>query len=324
MKKCIITCLIVTVLLLMGTAGLLSQEGRGGGRLIGSVKDEAGKPIANVKLVLKSISYKFKLETKSDSEGKWAFYGFGRDQFKITGSKEGFASFETVQSLSGINRNPILDIVMVKAIPQSIQDPSVDKVSRTGLKKGNALYKEGKYQEALPYFKNFLAGNPDQYKMGINLGNCYLQLKLYENAVKTFEQVIAGFKKDTPNLKGNASVASLYANIGEAYSAMNNLEKAAANYKQSMEISPPTDAAVAYNVAEILFNGGITDEAIEYYTLAAKLKPEMAIYYSKLGYAYLNKGDLETAISNFEKFIKLAPDDPQTPALQDLIKSLKQ
>lgn len=323
-KQLIITFIIVPVLLLMGTSDLISQEGRGGGRLTGSVKDETGAPIADVKIVLQSISYNFNLETISDAEGKWGFYGFGKDQFKITGTKEGYAPFEHIQALSGVNRNPVLDLVMVKAAPQAIQDAGVDQVSRTGLKKGNTLYKEGKFQEALPYFKNFLAGNPDQYKMGINLGNCYLQVKQYEEAIKTFKQVIEGFKKETPNLKGNNNVASIYANIGEAYSAMNNLEEAAVYYKKSMDTSPPTDAAVAYNVAEILFNGGKTDEAIEYYSLAAKLKPEMAIYYSKLGYAYLNKGDLKAAVSYFEKFVKLAPNDPTTPELQDLIKSLKQ
>lgn len=322
MKKQLIIVFVI-LLLLIGTSDIFAQEGRGGGRLTGSVNDKEGNPVADVKIFLQALSYNFNLETTSNAEGKWGLYGFGKDQFKITASKEGYAPFEIVQQLSGVNRNPFLELIMVKAAPQEIKDAGVDKAARTGLKKGNALYKEGKFQEALPHFTNFLAGNPDQYKMGINLGNCYLQLKRYEEAVKTFKQVIDGFKKDTPNLKGNANVASLYANIGEAYSSMNNLEEAAVNYKKSMEISPPTDAAVAYNVAEILFNGGKTDEAIEYYSLAVKLKPEMAIYYSKLGYAYLNKGDLKGAVSYFEKFVKLAPDDPQTPALLDLIKDLK-
>lgn len=312
------------VILLSFSFTLLSQEGRGGGRLKGTVKDKDGAPIENVKIVIQAISYNFQLDATSDENGGWGMYGFGKDQFKVTAVKEGYTPFEHVLQLSGVNKNPELEIVMVKIPPQAVQDSKVDNASREGIKKGNALYKEGKFAEALPYFKNFMDSNPDQYKMGINLGNCYLQLKQYENAIKALQATIDGFKKETPNLKGNANVASLYANIGEAYSGMDNLEDAAVNYKKSMEILPPTDAAVAYNVAEILFNGGKTDEAIEYYELAAKLKPEMAVYYSKLGYAYLNKGEVETAVSYFEKFIKLAPDDPQTPSLQDLIKDLKQ
>ena len=323
-KQLTLIVIFVTVFLLSSSLTLFSQEGRGSGRLVGTAKDKEGAPLENVKIVLQAMSYNFKLETTSDKNGGWGFYGFGKDQFKVSASKEGYTPFEHILPLSGVNKNPVLDIVLAKMPPQAIKDSKVDNASRESVKKGNALYKEKKFAEALPYFKTFLDSNPDQYKMGINLGNCYLQLKQYEEAIKAFQTAIEGFKKETPNLKGNANVASLYANIGEAYSGMENLEEAAINYKKSMEILPPTDAAVAYNVAEILFNGGKTDEAIEYYELAVKLKPDMAIYYSKLGYAYLNKGEVETAVSYFEKFVKMAPDDPQAPALQDLIKELKQ
>jgi tetratricopeptide (TPR) repeat protein len=323
-KQLSLIVIIIAVLLLSSTFILFSQEGRGGGRLVGTAKDKDGAPLENVKIILQAMSFNFKLETTSGKDGEWGFYGFGKDQFKVTASKEGYTPFEHILPLSGVNKNPVLDIVMAKIPPQAVKDSKVDNASKEAVKKGNTLYKEGKFAEALPYFKNFLDSNPDQYKMGINLGNCYLQLKQYEDAIKAFQAAIEGFKKENPNLKGNANVASLYANVGEAYSGMENLEEAAVNYRKSMEILPPTDAAVAYNVAEILFNGGKTDEAIEYYELAAKLKPEMAIYYSKLGYAYLNKGEIEAAISYFEKFVKMAPNDPQTPALQDLIKDLKQ
>lgn len=323
-KQLTLIVIIMTVLLLSSSFTLFSQEGRGSGRLVGTVKDKDGAPLENVKIVIQAMSYNFNMETTSDENGNWGFYGFGKDQFKVTANIEGYTPFEHILQLSGVNKNPLLDIVLAKIPPQAIQDSKVDNASREGVKKGNELYKAGKYAEALPYFKNFVDGNPDQYKIAINLGNCYLQLKQYEDAIKAFQAAIEGFKKETPNLKGNANVASLYANIGEAYSGMENLEEAAVSYKKSMEILPPTDAAVAYNVAEILFNGGKTDEAIEYYALAAKLKPDMAVYYSKLGYAYLNKGEIEPAVSNFEKFVKMAPNDPQTPALQDLIKELKQ
>ena len=301
---------------------LLAQEGRGTGRLMGTVKDESGQPLKGVAITLKALNFDFKSEAQSDADGIWAIFGFGVGQFKITAMKDGFKPIEYIQALSGINKNPQLDIVLVKEV--KAKEPEVDKVSGEQIKKGNALYKEEKYAEALPYFQGFLENNPKQFQSGINLGNCYMQLKQYEAAINAFKKVIGGFKNENPNLKGNEKAATIYASIGEAYSALNNLEEAAKFYKESMALYPPKDAAVAYNVAEILFVGGMTDEAIEYYSLAASLKPEMAVYYSKLGYAYLNKGDFKPAIENFEKFIKLAPDDPQTPTLKSLVVELKQ
>lgn len=110
-----------------------------------------------------------------------------------------------------------MHIILKKAQEVKIKtDAGVDKVSGEGLKQGNALYSEGKYTEALPYFESFLEKNPTQFKMGINLGNCYMQLKKYEQAIKTFKMVVEGFKKETPNLKGNEKAATIYASIGEA------------------------------------------------------------------------------------------------------------
>ncbi|MDQ1350454.1 MAG: hypothetical protein QG657_756 [Acidobacteriota bacterium] len=324
MKKQLITSFMI-VMLALATAcplALLAQEGRGTGRLTGTVKDETGQPLKGVALTLKALDYNFQLSAESEADGTWGIFGFGMGRFEITAMKEGYIPFQDGKQLSGINKNPPIDIVLKKEV--KVKEPEIDKVSGEQIKKGNELYKEGKYAEALPYFQEFMKNNPKQFQSGINLGNCYMQIKQYEEAINAFKKVIDGFKNENPNLKGNEKAATIYASIGEAYSGLNNLDEAAKYYKESMALYPPKDAAVAYNVAEILFVGGMTDEAIEYYTLAVSLKPEMAIYYSKLGYAYLNKGEFKQAVENFEKFIKLAPDDPQTPTLKGLIDDLKQ
>lgn len=324
MKKQLITTIMIVTLALATACPLvlLAQEGRGTGRLAGTVKDETGQPLQGVAITLRALDFNFQLQAESDAEGVWGIFGFGMGRFEITATKEGYTPYQDGKKLSGISKNPPIDIVLKKEV--KVKEPEVDKVSGEQIKKGNELYKLGQFAEALPYFQGFLKNNPKQYQSGINLGNCYMQLKQYEDAINAFTKVIEGFKNENPNLKDNEKVANIYANIGEAYSALNNLEEAAKYYKESMALYPPKDAAVAYNVAEILFNGGMTDEAIEYYSLAASLKPDMPIYYSKLGYAYLNKGDFKQAIENFEKFIKLAPDDPQVPTIKSMVDDLKQ
>lgn len=322
-KQLIISFMMVTLALAITYPPvLLAQEGRGTGRLNGTVKDETGQPLKGVAITLKALDFNFQLKTESDAEGSWGIFGFGMGRFEITAMKDGYIPFQAGKQLSGINKNPPMDIVLVKEV--KAKEPEVDKASGEQIKKGNELYKEGKYAEALPFFREFMKNNPKQFQSGINLGNCHMHLKQYEDAINAFNKVIEGFKNENPNLKGNEKAATIYASIGEAYGGLNNLEEAAKYYKESMALYPPKDAAVAYNVAEILFNGGMTDEAIEYYSLAASLKPDMAIYYSKLGYSYLNKGDFKLAVENFEKFIKMAPDDPQTPTLKSLVDELKQ
>jgi len=346
------TGFIITTLLLLSLSSILfSQAGRGNGRIAGTVKDKDGNPIAGVKITLellsgvssgarkmlgdtlqtsfeqegkitKKVEGGFILECLSDSKGKWGILGFATGEFRFSVEKEGYSAIVQTHNLTQMRRNPLMQIVLER--PGKEPPEIKENLSGKRFQTGNSLYKMGKYEEALPYFREYVDKHPDKFKMAVNLGNCYINLKKYPEAIKTFEKVIEGFKNENPDLKGNAQAAIIYANIGEAYSGMNNQNEAAVNYKKSMETAPPTDAAVAYNAAEILFSGGKTDEAIQYYKLAAKLKPEMPVYYSKLGYAYLNKGDIKAAVSYFEKFAALAPDDPQTPAINDLIKDLKQ
>ncbi len=345
----IILLITLSFMLFVLSTPLVSQEGRGKGRLAGWVKDEEGKALKDVKITIfqvskvssggskeldgisttgkkdLKVSYNFKLETKSDKKGKWGIFGFASGNFEFKAEKKGYTTLNKIIKLSQMVRNPFMKLVLSKETEkkESKATNTKNKAMAMLVKKGNKLVKEKKYAEALPIFVDFVSKYPDNYKVAINLGNCYMELKDYKGAIKAFEIVIKGFKKDIPDLKGNKEVSVIYANMGEAHTGLKDYDKAAKAYKKSMDISPPTDAAVAYNVAEIMFVGGKTDEAIAYYTLAAKLKPEMAIYYSKLGYAYLNKGDIKKAILNFEKFIKMTPKDPQVPTLKAMIKDLK-
>lgn len=347
MNKRSVICLLIIMGLLF-FQGLSAQEGRGNGRVGGTVKDAMGNPIPGAKISLKiltgvssgarkmlgdSLSTSFESEGKtiekieggyqmnilSDKKGQWGIFGFATGEFLLMAEKDGYEPMGKIVNLSQMKRNPLIHIVLQKSgTPELKESPS-----GTGLKMGNALYNEGKYSEALPYFQESISKKPDQFEIGINLGNCYMALKKYEEAIKTFMDVISGYQKNNPELKGNDKAATVYASIGEAYNILEKYDLALTYYKKSMEIVPPTDAAVAYNTAEILFFNSKIDEAIEYYSLAAKLKPETAIYYAKLGYAYLRKSDTLNALSSFEKFAQLAPNDPQIPTINDMIKELK-
>ncbi len=321
--------LIILALIPILGASLMAQEGRGGGRVVGKIKDENGNSVAGVKITMQSTSYNFKLNTTSDSKGKWGFTGFSKDTFVFTFEKEGFATLKANTYLSGASKNPYQDIVMKKGTPAapegSEKNPmAIDDESKAAFKKANSLFSAKNYTEALPLFKQFITKNPQIYKARINLANCLLMMKNYDEAVKEFLVVVDSMKKDASLQNKNKQIASTYASIGEAFMARNMYDKAAEYYTLSMNAAPPTDPAVAFNVAEIMFNAGKTEEAIKLYTIASNLKPDFPMYYSKLGYAYLNKGDIPNAVKFFEKFLKLAPNDPQAASVKDLVTSLKQ
>ena len=162
------------------------------------------------------------------------------------------------------------------------------------------------------------------YKVRINIANCHMELKQYDQAIEEFKKVLEGLEAEkSPDAGDKEMMASALASIGDIYMKRNDLENAEKFFKKSIE-TDEKDPALAYNVAEILFVGGKTEEAIKYYKLAVKIKPDWAKAYKQMGYALLNKGDIEEAINSFKKFMELDPDSPEKGVIEEVIKSLQQ
>jgi tetratricopeptide (TPR) repeat protein len=321
-KKQILFSVAVVLAVFIVSSILPAQEGRGKGRVIGVVLDEDNNPIEGVEIHMQATNFNFSMTTKSNAKGKWGFFGFGRDVFKFTFNKESYLTTSTGLALSGANKNPDQSIILKKGpkIPKGAI--VVSEALKADLKKANALFKEEKYTEALPYYEAIVQKKPEVYKMRYNLANCLKELKMYPRAIEEYEKVIEGLKKDNPDIKGKKIAAEIYVNLGSIYLEQKKFDEAAKNYMTSMEIAPPTDAAVAYNVAEICFSAEKIADAVKYYKLAIELRPEFAGYYKKLGYAYLNLGDIDTAKTYFQKFLEMAPNDPDAPSIKDILSSL--
>jgi TolA-binding protein len=322
MKREIFVSVAIILSLLLLSSLLAAQEGRGKGRIVGVILAEDGTPIEGVEVTLESTNFNFKLSTISDAKGEWGFFGFGRDVFTFTFKKEGYQTSVSRIMLSGVSRNEDQKITLKKApeIPKGAI--VISEALNADFKKGNALFKEKKYADALSYYEGIVKEKPELYKIRYNLANCLKELKNYPRALEEYEKFLDGLKKEKPDLTGNKLASEVYVNMGTIYLEQQKYDEAAKNYITSMEIAPPTDAAVAYNVAEICFSAEKIEDAIKYYKLAIQLRPEFAGYYKKLGYAYLNQGDLDTAKSNFRKFLEMAPTDPDAAAIKELVTSL--
>jgi Flp pilus assembly protein TadD len=312
------------VLLIMFAFTLVgwAQEGRGRGRLSGEVQDEDKNPLEGVKITLDYLSYDYELTYVSDEKGDWAFVGLGMGVVKITAEKDGFLSTGIQLSVSSVNRNPKQLIIMKRVKDIKPGTAEGGDISRDTFVKATALYKESKYEAALALFQDFRKQQPHLYQIAINIGSCCLELGRFEEAIKEFQAVADKITAENPEVKGNKELARLYASIADTYMRQDKLKEAEEYFKKSIEIDS-SDHALAYNVAEILFAGGKTDDAIIYYKLAIQIKPDWPKSYAQLGYAYLNKGDTKSAVENLKKFVELAPDSPETPGVKDIIKSLQ-
>ncbi len=315
MRINILHCL-TAVLLLSASLALQAQEGRGNGRLTGTVVDDNGTPLENATITLKYMEFNNTRQTKSNSKGQWGFLGLGKGTVQVTGEMEGYATSINQQPVSGIAQNPEIRIVLKKGTGIA-GDPARDTILRA-----NELFDQRQYTEALALYQEFAQKNPLNYQIGIYIANCKTELGNYEEAMAEFQKVLTEVTKETPELKGNATAALAFAGIGDVYLRQENFKLAVENFRRSIDIQPG-DPALPYNVAEIMFARNKVDEAEKYYQLATQIKPEWPKPYLKLAYVAMNRGQMDKAVEHLKKFCAVGKDDPKLAEGQALLELLQ-
>lgn len=297
-----------------------AQAGRGKGRLRGKVVDSEGDPIPSAKIVVEFLeNQEFKMETETDNKGEWIVFGLGTGMWRVTASAEGFIPVYTDVYVRQLERNKPITLTLKKAAPADkpvIQDES----SLDLLEKGNQYLEEGKYEEALSLFIEFLELNPLVYQTHLLIGDVYREMGEDEKAIEEYKIVLE--KAESDKNIGQEIIAKALAAVGELYLKKGDLEKAKKFFEESIEKYPGNEI-LPYNVGEIYFSNREIDQAVQYFELAARIKPEWPDPYLKLGYVYLNKGDNQKAIENFEKFLELEPDTERSVQVRNILNYLK-
>lgn len=321
-KRNALWCLFLVVFL---SFFLFSQEGRGRGRIHGTVQDTQGNPLEGVKIIAQHIESGTKFEATSEKDGTWAVAGLGTGFFRITASKKGYGTVYHEMRVSQFSRkNPPVEFTMKKAQSSSMNMPAIKNEESIELfEEGNQYFQQEKYKEAVEKYKEFLEKNPTIYQVYINIGNSYKKMGEYEKAVENFNKVLDEVKGKKGSYEGDESAARALTSLGETYMKQGELEKANESLTQAIELVPD-DETLAFNVGEIYFDQRKTDKAIEYFKKSTKVNENWPPPHLKLGYAYLNKGEYQKAVESFNKFLELAPeDDPHAATVKNLIPQIK-
>ena len=299
-----IRLVLAGALLLAVAVALPAQEGRGSGRLTGTVVDENGAPLENALITLKYMEFNNTRETRSNAKGQWGFLGLGKGTVQVTAALEGYASSTTQQPVSGAKPNPEIHLVLKKGGTGFAGDPNRDAILRA-----HDLFDKRQYQEALDLYREFAQKNPANYQIGVYIGNCMTEMGDYEEALAEYQKVLAEVTKENPELKGNTTASLVYAGIGDVYLRQEQWKPAVENFQRSIDIQP-SDPALPFNVAEIMFARNKPEEAEKYYQMAVQIKPEWPKPYLKLAYVAMNRGQMDKAIEHLKKYVEIGKDDP--------------
>ncbi|MCP2518817.1 tetratricopeptide repeat protein [Candidatus Aminicenantes bacterium AC-335-A11] len=303
MKKVFIFGIIFV--LIVGLA--FSQAYRGKGRLRGVVKDKDGNGIPDVRVRLYHVKSAGGFEVKTNEKGVWVASWLRGGLWYIDFEKEGYLPKKISVTISELRRNPDVEIILKK-----LKAPVIPKELLDQLDKGNKLFADGKYDEAIEEYKKLLEKRPEFYQININIGNAYMKKEDYETAISYFQKVL---EKDPKNAE--ALISS-----GNCYVELKDYKKAIEIFKQ-IDKEDINDPVVLYNIGTIFYNNGEIDKAIEYYEQSIIVKKDFVDSYYQLGLAYLSKGNNEKALENFNKYLEIDSTSDKAEQVKKFIEYLK-
>jgi tetratricopeptide (TPR) repeat protein len=196
-----------------------------------------------------------------------------------------------------------------------------DHVAERYISAGELLEKQGKYQEALDYYRKALSVqkrtfgeyNKDTAKTYNHLASTYVYLEEYDEALKCCEKSLAIQKMLEPE---NPDTAATYSNIASLYYSQGDYGKSLEYYGKALAIRErvlgtehPDTAATYNNIALVYSKQGDYRKALEYYGKALAIRervlgkehPDTAATYNNIAELYRAQGNYVKALENYRK-----------------------
>lgn len=169
------------------------------------------------------------------------------------------------------------------------------------------LFESGKYQEAIDSVKNRSDASPeDIYVRAL----AHRKLNQNDDAKEAFGAL--------------ASRDGAWKEIGNSGTAMieGNMDNAAAAARKAVDADG--------NSSEARFQLGLVEsarnnqqQAADAFAKAAELNPQMAYAHYEAGMAFYKAKKVDRMAVYFENFLKLAPNAPERPAVQSIMKTIR-
>jgi tetratricopeptide (TPR) repeat protein len=301
MRKIVLVLFLINLCIVYGW----SQHGK----IIGFVKDKAGNPQEDVTVIIASVkSSAKKIEVKTNAEGKFSQVGLWPDYYHVTFKKSGYMPVSREIRVR-IAAPTEMEIILDKA--QDMMERNLSAADKLFLR-GNKLYVEQKYDEAVQAYNEALELSQSQWGYYFNLGLAYKKSEQKKEAIATFQKA----------LEMNPESYSINKELGQLLALEENYEDAKKHYAKATEISAD-DPDAFYNLGVCLTNLGDQEGALAAFLKTIEYKEDYADAYYQIGTLYINQNNVGEAIKNLEKFLELAPEHEKATVSKQLLDYLK-
>jgi len=162
---------------------------------------------------------------------------------------------------------------------------------------GYALQTEGRYDEAIKYYRKAIQMMPDFADAYSNLAVTLREQGKLDEAIETYRQA----------LKFEPNDAALHYNLANALQQQGKLDEAVIHYREVIKLNPRQPDAYN-NLANVLAEQGKFDEAVACYQQALEIKPGDAVTYNNLGITLFDMGKIGEAVNYYTMALRIRPD----------------
>jgi Tfp pilus assembly protein PilF len=313
-QRLYLSSFLLAALLVAAVAGTAAAQT---GRVGGVVKDEAGNPIKGATVTAENPSASpSSFTATTDDKGRFSIIGLKSGQWSFAAQAPGFGPEAGKLNVSTIGApNPPLQFTMKKggaAGPTSALGSAAAKDLQADLQAADLLFNSGKYDESIAAYRQIMAKAPALSVINLQIAAAYRNKKEYDNAIAAYNDLL---KVDPNSDKAIVGIGMTNLEKGDLKAAEDTLTRAAQGPKPTRE--------VFYNLGEVKFAKGQTDEAAVWYQKAVDLDPTWGKPIFKLALVQLNKGDKDATIKMLEKVISADPTSQEAAQAKTVIEQLK-
>jgi tetratricopeptide (TPR) repeat protein len=168
---------------------------------------------------------------------------------------------------------------------------------------GNAKARQGDYEGAIPDFAETVRLKPNHTQAHVAWAVCLDKLGRLDEAIERFRLAL---RTRPPGHKSDA-IATAHLKLADALARAGDLDGAAREYRQGLEIKPG-DYSAHYNFGNVLSRKGEFELAADQYRSALEAKPDHVRSHYNLGRALYRTGKIDEAERELRETLRLKPD----------------
>ena len=286
------------------------------GRIGGQVKDTQGQPLKGATITAENPQASpSSFTATTDDKGRYSIIGLKTGPWKVTASAPGFTPSSGTVGVRSLGAPvPPVDFALAPGAsgPAGALAGVNTKELQGELQKAIDMANAGQHDAAIAAYEAVLAKTPALTMINGQIAQVQRMKKDYDGAIASYQKLLAG---DANNDRAKIEIGMTYLEKGDFVNAEKSLMELTTSVNASRE--------VFYNLGEVFFAKGETDEAVKHYQRAVDMDATWGKPLFKIGLAKLQKADTAGAIEIMNKVIAVDPNSAEAAQAKALIEQLK-